>query len=225
MNTLAVRTIGKSVEQEPTYFVTPWCLSLGKRLFDLVVATLLLAGVSPLMILVAIIIKLTSPGPVLFKQQRLGQNGEPFVLLKFRSMVNGSHKAGPGLTQKGDPRVSPCGRFLRKWKLDELPQLLNVVRGDMSMVGPRPDLAEHFAELPPKERTVLRLRPGVTGMASLKFRNEEELLAGIPVHELKRAYVTHVKPVKIALDMQYAQRATLVSDLGVLIRTATAILQ
>lgn len=204
--------------------VSRWCLSRGKRLFDIALSAPMLACALPVMAVTALVVRITSPGPILFRQQRLGMQGKPFTLLKFRSMVTGSEKAGPGVTQKGDLRVSTCGGFLRKWKLDELPQLFNVLKGDMSIVGPRPDLPQYFAALSPGLRSVLQLRPGITGMASLKFRNEEDVLAGIPASELAHAYVTKLMPAKIELDMQYAKNASLLSDLGILLRTAKVVL-
>lgn len=205
-------------------FVSAWCLSRGKRIFDLALSIPALAIVLPVMAVLALIVKAASPGPVLFRQTRLGQGGQPFVLLKFRSMVDGSHKRGPGVTQKGDSRVSGCGRFLRKSKLDELPQLFNVLRGDMSLVGPRPDLPECFASSSPECRAVLSVRPGLTGMASLTYRDEEDVLAGVPASELVNAYVTRVMPAKAALDMLYASKATMLSDVVLLLRTAAAVL-
>lgn len=220
----AIPSVGKVPETSQADVISAWCVSPGKRVFDLALGIPALVLALPLMGVVAVVVKLTSSGPALFRQKRLGQGGRPFVLLKFRSMIDGGHATGPGVTQKGDSRVSGVGRFLRKWKLDELPQLFNVVRGDMSLVGPRPDLPEYFAEGSPECRAVLKLRPGITGMASVSYRDEEEVLAGIPKSELIHTYVTRVMPVKAALDMQYARKATFFSDIRLLIRTATAVL-
>jgi lipopolysaccharide/colanic/teichoic acid biosynthesis glycosyltransferase len=220
----AISSVAPIPEPSSASLVSPWCLSPGKRIFDLAVCIPALALALPLMGVLALVVKATSPGPALFRQRRLGQGGQPFVLLKFRSMIDGSHVTGPGVTQKGDLRVSSVGRFLRKSKLDELPQLFNVLRGDMSLVGPRPDLPEYFAAGSSECRAVLSLRPGLTGMASLTYRDEEEVLADIPQSELTHAYVTRVMPVKAALDIQYASKASFISDVTVLIRTAIAVL-
>jgi lipopolysaccharide/colanic/teichoic acid biosynthesis glycosyltransferase len=133
--------------------------------------------------------------------------------------------AGAGVTQAGDARVTGLGRILRKWKLDELPQLINVIRGEMSLVGPRPDLPEFINELDKASyRSLALLTPGITGWATLHFRHEEELLANIPQEELRSYYVQKVLPRKVELDLDYASRATLRSDLMILLRTVKAIL-
>jgi lipopolysaccharide/colanic/teichoic acid biosynthesis glycosyltransferase len=133
--------------------------------------------------------------------------------------------AGPGVTRAGDLRVTAVGRWLRQCKLDELPQLFNLLAGHMSLVGPRPDLADFFAELPPAELAILQLRPGITGCATLHFRHEEELLARVPAPELREFYVRQVLPVKIRLDLEYASRASFLADLRVLSATLSAIVR
>lgn len=199
-----------------------WCLSRRKRLFDVCVASALFAGLLPLMALIAVLVRLTSRGPILFSHMRCGLNDSRFSVLKFRTMrPNGS---GPSVTRAGDTRITPVGVFLRKWKLDELPQLINVIRGDMSLVGPRPDVPEFFAASSPLVRQVLRLKPGVTGWASIRFRNEEELLAQAPPDQLNAIYVNSVLPRKARLDLDYASRATFFSDFKVLLQTASAIM-
>lgn len=200
-----------------------WSLSTRKRLFDLALATPLLCATSPLMVLAALLIKCSSRGPVLFRQWRLGQSSKAFQLLKFRTMIHARSQAGPGLTQQGDSRIFPVGRWLRKWKLDELPQLFNVIRGEMSLVGPRPDLPEYLRTLTHEQRQILWLRPGITGAASLQFRHEEALLAQVPVADLQRFYVSHVLPEKVQIDLAYAGRATFLTDVRLLLRTAAAI--
>jgi lipopolysaccharide/colanic/teichoic acid biosynthesis glycosyltransferase len=134
------------------------------------------------------------------------------------------NSGGPGVTQTGDLRVTRIGRVLRKWKLDELPQLLNVLRGEMSLVGPRPDLPEFIAELDAASRSNLALlAPGITGWATLHFRHEEELLASAPPESLRTFYVQQVLPKKVALDLEYASRATFFGDFMILLRTVSAI--
>ena len=134
---------------------------ISKRIFDFLASAVGLILLSPLLMVIAIIMKLKMPGPVLFKQQRTGRNGKPFTIFKFRSMTLGHQ--GSTISVKGEKRITPLGAFLRKYKLDELPELWNVVRGDMSLVGPRPDMPEYFSQLSGEEKLILELRPGITG--------------------------------------------------------------
>lgn len=193
-----------------------WSLSDGKRMFDLVAATLGLIVFSPLMVVIAAAIALTSPGPVLFRQKRMGRRGSLFTIYKFRTMVNGAEN-GPSITVQGDTRITRVGAILRKFKLDELPQLINVLKGDMSFVGPRPKLPHH-------ESLHMPFRPGITGAATLAFRCEEEILQKIPQHELDYFYARTIKPLKAKLDWEYMQRATWRSDFALLWSTLTACL-
>ncbi len=208
---------------EPTAFrPSAWCLSRGKRLFDAICGALLLLCLLPPMLVIAIAVKLSSRGPVLFRQLRCGKGGKCFCVLKFRTMSQSV--SGPTLTRAGDARVTGLGRVLRKWKIDEFPQLFNVLRGEMSLVGPRPDVPEYFAEAPHEVQGVLSLRPGVTGWASIHFRNEEGLLAQAPAERLRDFYVSEVLPRKARLDLEYAARSTFLTDCGVLWRTVAAVL-
>lgn len=191
---------------------SPWVDSAGRRCFDFAMAAALLALASPVMALAALLVRVTSPGPVLFRQSRAGRYRVPFTLYKFRSMRANPDPGSP-LTVDGDPRITRVGAFLRRYKLDELPQLWNVLRGDLSLVGPRPKLAHLEAlELP--------YRPGVTGIATLAFRNEERILSEVRDCHVHAFYDRCVKPRKAHLDQQYMRRATLWSDLGLLFRTA-----
>jgi lipopolysaccharide/colanic/teichoic acid biosynthesis glycosyltransferase len=218
---------GATLEGEPRSLgssgaVSNWCSAPGKRALDLVCTIPALIVFAPLMLLVAASVRFSSGSPVLFRQKRFGRNGHQFECMKFRTMTQ---SAGVGVTQAGDARVTGLGRILRKWKLDELPQLINVIRGEMSLVGPRPDLPEFLAELDVAHRRSLALlTPGITGWATLHFRHEEELLAKIPPGELKSYYVHTVLPQKVELDLEYASRADLFSDLMILFRTVKAIL-
>ena len=202
-----------------------WPDSGAKRLIDVFGAVLLLVLALPLMGIVAVAIKLTSPGPVLFQQIRCGKDGRRFHVLKFRSMRHGRSHRGPGVTCSNDTRVTRVGRVLRKWKLDELPQLFNVIRGEMSLVGPRPDLPEYLDALPADQRQVLHLKPGVTSIATLRFRNEEELLSRVPTEALTAYYIANVLPQKTSMELDYASQASLFSDVAVLLQTAVAIFQ
>jgi lipopolysaccharide/colanic/teichoic acid biosynthesis glycosyltransferase len=193
-----------------------WSLSDGKRLFDFVAATIGLVLFFPLMVLIGVAIAVASPGPILFRQKRMGRRGTLFTIYKFRTMVDGAEK-GPCITVEGDTRITRIGAILRKFKLDELPQFINVIKGDMSFVGPRPKLPHH-------ESLHMPFRPGITGAATLAFRCEEELLRRIPAQDLDFFYARTVKPLKARLDWEYMQRATWWSDLGLLWCTLTACL-
>jgi len=200
-----------------------WCNSVGKRMFDLACGLPALLVSLPLLLIIAVAVRLTSKGPVLFRQDRVGRNGRQFKLLKFRTMTQGM--AGPSITARGDSRVTVVGRALRKTKLDELPQLLNVISGEMSLVGPRPELAEFLLELPPGQRNVRELRPGLTGLATLHFRHEEELLAQVPPERLRDYYTKTLLPQKIRLDLEYAGKASFLMDVTILLRTVLAIVK
>src|SRR5579862_1823717 len=154
-----------------------------KRLLDLVFSVLGLALLSPLLVVIAIIIKLSSPGPIFYRGSRVGQDGKPFRIWKFRSMRVGSEVLG-GTTGKDDPRVTSVGKFIRAYKLDELPQLLNVLIGDMSLVGPRPELAEHTSAYEGEEKMILSVRPGITDYASIRFRNLNDLVGSDDPHRV-----------------------------------------
>jgi lipopolysaccharide/colanic/teichoic acid biosynthesis glycosyltransferase len=203
----------------------PWSLSVSKRLFDICCALVLCAAAAPLMVILALVAKASSRGPFLFRQNRIGKNGEEFPLLKFRTMYpfTGSNP-GAFLTRSGDSRVTPVGRRLRQWKLDELPQFFNVLMGDMSLVGHRPDMSKYIQTLTGQDRNILNFRPGITGPASLRFRNEEQELAKVPPEEMEQFYISNLLPQKIRIDLEYAERATFLSDCGILLRTAFLVL-
>jgi lipopolysaccharide/colanic/teichoic acid biosynthesis glycosyltransferase len=199
-----------------------WNLSLRKRSFDFICASLLLILSSPVLLIVALLLKCTS-GAVFFSQERVGKAGVLFHLLKFRTMSADAKKVGPSLTRSGDSRITQIGRVLRRWKIDELPQLINVVRGDMSLVGPRPDVPKYIRELTNEQRRVLTLLPGITGAASLVYHQEEVVLAKIPEELIEEYYCAELLPAKVALDMEYAQRASFFNDLIILLKTARRI--
>jgi lipopolysaccharide/colanic/teichoic acid biosynthesis glycosyltransferase len=196
--------------------------SRAKRALDLALTVPGLVLTGPGMLLIAAAVRLDSPGPALFRQERVGLGGRPFCILKFRTMgVDAARQGGP-LTVGEDRRITRVGRWLRALKLDELPQLLNVLRGEMSLVGPRPEL-RHYTDLyTAQQRRVLELVPGITGPASIAYCDESALLARFADPE--RAYVEHIMPHKIALHLAYAERATLLSDVGVLLRTLARLL-
>jgi len=205
--------------------VVPWALSGGKRLFDVACATLLVTAAAPLMVMLAVVIKASSRGPFLFRQRRLGKNGKQFPVLKFRTMyTNTGDSSGALITRSGDCRVTRVGRWLRKWKLDELPQFVNVLTGDMSIVGHRPDMLKYMQTLTGRDRNILYFRPGITSPASLKFRNEEHELASVPPEELEQLYVSKLLPQKIGMDLDYAEHATFLTDCRILLQTAFSVL-
>jgi lipopolysaccharide/colanic/teichoic acid biosynthesis glycosyltransferase len=204
--------------------VSLWNQSNGKRLFDLYLAIVLLTLSLPVMLVVAFTVRLTSRGPVLYRQWRVGRDGREFQLLKFRTMIHAPDQQGPSITRAKDPRITRIGRVLRKWKLDELPQLFNVTRGDMSFVGPRPDVSKYLAYLNEAQKQILYLRPGLTGSATLRYRNEEQLLTQVPVGDLEDFYCTQILPEKVRFDLDYARKAGFISDLGILLRTFRVIL-
>ncbi len=193
-----------------------------KRLFDITASALGLLILAPLLALIALAIRLDSAGPIFHRAVRVGRNGCEFTLYKFRTMVVNATQIGPGITISGDPRVTRVGRLLRRWKLDELPQLLNVLRGEMSLVGPRPEDPRYVALYTTEQREVLRVRPGITSPASVRFRNEEALLSG---EDWERRYIEEIMPAKLALDLEYVRHASLHRDLAVLWETLVALLR
>jgi lipopolysaccharide/colanic/teichoic acid biosynthesis glycosyltransferase len=189
----------------------------GKRPFDFVCATLGLLVFGPLMLAVAAWVKADSQGPVLFRQVRIGRYGRPFRIFKFRTMVTDAEKHGGQITPDDDCRITRCGKWLRKLKLDELPQLLNVLRGEMSLVGPRPEVPRYVEMYTPEQRQVLECTPGITDPASVHYRNEGQILSRSACPE--ETYVKEIMPEKIRLNLEYARTATLWSDTRVIVRT------
>lgn len=195
--------------------VSSWVDSPLRRCFDFLLALVALIIAAPLMGLAALFVYVDSPGPILFRQSRTGQYRELFTLYKFRSMRAAS--PGPSLTVDGDSRITRIGALLRRYKLDELPQIINVLKGDLSLVGPRP-------KLPHLEALELPYRPGITGIATLAFRNEEKILAELRDCHVERFYESCIKPRKAQLDRQYMRNATLWTDLGLICRTVRSCL-
>ena len=191
-----------------------------KRLLDVVIATAGLVVLSPVLLVTGLAVRLTSRGPALHRAWRIGRDGVPFELLKFRSMSVGAAASGPGITAHGDHRVTPVGRVIRSTKLDELPQLVNVVRGEMSIVGPRPEDPRYVEWYTDAQREILRWRPGITSPASLTYRDEESVLAG--AEDLDAAYKV-VMADKIAIDLAYFRSQSLLGDLKMLGKTLRAV--
>jgi lipopolysaccharide/colanic/teichoic acid biosynthesis glycosyltransferase len=189
-----------------------------KRAFDIAAALAGIAVLSPLLLLIAVSVRLGSPGPVLFVQERMGKGFRPFGLYKFRTMVRDAASRGPSVTASGDPRVTRVGRVLRRTKLDELPQLFNVLAGHMGIVGPRPEVRKYVEMFAEDYRTVLSVRPGITDYAAIRFRDEEAVLRSYPDPE--EAYVREVLPAKIGLYKEYIARGPgLVEDLRIIALT------
>jgi lipopolysaccharide/colanic/teichoic acid biosynthesis glycosyltransferase len=187
-----------------------------KRIFDLVAASVGLMILSPALILIAVLVKLDSPGPAFYRGVRTGRYGRPFRTFKFRTMVVNAEHLGGGSTGKDDPRVTRLGRILRRHKLDELPQLFSVLLGDMSIVGPRPELPIYTQLYSSDEQIILTVRPGITDYASLEFINLAEILGSV---EPDTVYEEQVRPVKNALRVKYVQEQSLRGDLVIIGRT------
>lgn len=188
-----------------------------KRIFDVTMAIVGILVSSPLLLVLALWIKLSSKGPILYGQTRVGQHQKLFKLYKFRSMVVNADKLGSSVTTGHDPRITPVGRFLRRTKLDELPQLWNVLRGDMSFVGPRPDVPEIISAYTPEMMQILNIRPGITSIASLHLYQEEEILS--LAQDPDDIYMRVVVPAKISLAMEHVLKNSFLFDMQVLIQT------
>lgn len=191
-----------------------------KRAFDVLASGAGLIVLSPVLVALALLVKFGSPGPVFYRANRVGLHGQPFQLFKFRSMVVGADKKGPAVTGAGDSRVTPIGKFLRRTKLDELPQLLNVLRGEMSVVGPRPEDPRYVAHYTPEQRAVLNVRPGITSPASVAYRNEEAILTG---QDWETTYIQQVMPAKLVIDLEYAHNPSLLRDFQIIFQTLLAL--
>jgi lipopolysaccharide/colanic/teichoic acid biosynthesis glycosyltransferase len=187
-----------------------------KRLFDLFSSLSGLIILSPLFLVVALLVKLDSPGPVFHRGRRVGKDGRTFYIYKFRTMVADASKRGPAITTIDDQRITGVGSFLRKTKIDELPQLINVVKAEMSLVGPRPEDPRYVELYTPEQRRVLKVRPGITSAASFAYRHEEQILSE---SDLEKTYCTEVLPAKLKIDLDYLSRRTLFSDLILILRT------
>lgn len=194
-----------------------------KRLFDITASGLGLIALSPLFAIMAVWIKCDSPGPVFYRQVRVGRGNKDFRIFKFRSMRVGSDKKGLITVGGHDPRVTRSGYYIRKYKLDEFPQLINVFLGDMSLVGPRPEVRKYVDMYTPEQMHVLDVRPGITSLASLRYRNENELLA--QAADPDRCYIEQVMPDKIAIDLEYVAHAGLWTDIKLIFSTLAAIIK
>lgn len=193
-----------------------------KRAFDIVASGLGLMCLSPLFAALAVWIKADSRGPVFYRQVRVGRGNRDFRIYKFRSMRPDADKAGLITVGGRDPRVTRSGYYIRKFKLDELPQLINVFKGDMSLVGPRPEVRKYVDMYSPEQMHVLDVRPGITSLASIRYRNENDILAAAP--DPDRAYVEQVMPDKLKIDLEYVGKASLLTDIKLIFSTFKEIL-
>jgi len=188
-----------------------------KRAFDLTAAAIALVFLSPLFLLTALFLRATSRGPAFYSGKRVGLLGKVFKMHKFRTMVVDAEQLGGSCTRADDPRITSSGHWLRKFKLDELPQLLNVFLGEMSLVGPRPEVEEYVQLFTLEERAILSVRPGITDWASIWDRDEAQALAGNPDPE--RTYLERIRPEKIRLQLEYVRRRSFLTDLAILFET------
>jgi lipopolysaccharide/colanic/teichoic acid biosynthesis glycosyltransferase len=201
--------------------ITSSDIAPGKRVFDIAVSLAALILLVPVLAVIALLVKLSSPGPVLYRQRRVSRGGRLFQLFKFRTMVVGADRLAPNVSASGDPRVTRVGSFLRRSYLDELPQLLNVLRGDMSLVGPRPETPEFVDLYTPEERRVLTVRPGLAGPSTLAFMDEADLLARAP--DPVSFYETTVLHERVRADLAYLERRSIGYDIRLLAQQVMAI--
>jgi lipopolysaccharide/colanic/teichoic acid biosynthesis glycosyltransferase len=194
---------------------------MAKRLFDLLISLILLLILSPVILLTSLAVILDTGFPVFYRGLRAGRGGRCFYILKLRSMIADTGQQGPGITAGSDSRVTASGRFLRQWKLDEFPQFFNVLLGEMSLVGPRPEDPRYIEHYTDEERKVLSVKPGVTGVSQILFRNEEEML---DVDDPEKYYISCIMPQKLRVDLAYVRRRTLSLDLLIIIYTVLVVL-
>ena len=192
-----------------------------KRLFDILFSFIVLIVFLPVGIIIALLILLSSPGGIFYKQERIGKNGIPFMLFKFRSMRTNSDQSGSLTVGMKDSRITKIGVFIRKYKLDEFPQFINVLFGSMSVVGPRPEVKEFVDLYTEKQRKILEVKPGITDYASLEYFNENEVLA--QSDDPKKTYIEEVMPHKIMINQKYLSQPTLSHDLSIIAKTVKRI--
>ncbi len=195
-----------------------------KRLFDIIFSFCGLLIFSPILICIALFIKLDSSGPVFYKGLRVGLNGKLFNMLKFRTMVVDAEKSGISSTSANDDRITSVGKLIRRFKLDELPQLINVLKGEMSLVGPRPEVKKFVDQFSNDEKIILTIRPGITDYASLKFHNEGEILAASGIKDADQAYSQIIRPEKINLQIKYVRESSFATDIKIIFKTIGKIL-
>lgn len=194
-----------------------------KRIFDVIMSSIGLIILSPIFLILAIWIKIDSNGPVFYRQVRVGKGNKDFRIFKFRTMRPDADKVGGLITVGGhDPRVTRSGYYIRKYKLDEFPQLINVLKGDMSLVGPRPEVRKYVDMYTPRQLHVLDVRPGITSLASIRYRNENDILAA--TDDPDKAYIEQIMPEKIVIDLEYVSNANLFNDIKLIFSTLKEII-
>ena len=196
---------------------------IAKRAMDILLSACALAVLWPLLLLIALAVMIDDPGPVFYRQVRIGRDGKPFRIFKFRSMVTDADKKGLAITVGRDNRITRVGAILRKTKLDELAQLLNVLCGQMSFVGPRPEVERYVKLYTPYQRQVLLVRPGITDYASIAYRNENDLLAG--TDDPEKMYIEQIMPDKIELNMKYLREISPLADIRLIFKTIIAVVK
>ena len=194
-----------------------------KRLFDIVVSFIGLVFLLPIFLIISIIIKLDSKGPIFFRQVRIGKEGRRFKIYKFRTMIVDAEAKGMQLTVDGDNRITRSGHFLRKYKIDELPQLINVLIGDMSFVGPRPEVPKYVAMYNEKQKEILKIRPGITDIASIRYRDENAILA--QSRDPEQTYINEIMPEKLDLNFKYLENISIIWDIKLIIITIFKIIK
>lgn len=194
---------------------------LFKRVFDFVVASILLIICAPIMLILAIAIKMNSTGPIFFRQVRITQYGKEFKIFKFRTMIADAEKIGTQVTVENDPRITKVGQLIRKTRLDEIPQLLNVLKGEMSFVGTRPEVPKYVKQYQPEMMATLLMPAGITSKASIEFKDEEKILHG--ADDVDKVYVEEILPIKMIYNVAYIKKFTVWSDSKLMIDTALAV--
>ncbi len=192
-----------------------------KRLIDFTLALIGLLLLSPVFLLIAILIKREDGGSVFFRQIRIGQSGKPFKIYKFRTMVENAEELGAKVTKEDDPRITEIGKFLRKYKIDELPQLINVLKGEMSLVGPRPEVPKYVSAFKEDYKEILKVKPGITDYASIEFKDENRLLKGAENPE--EVYIKEILPVKIEYYKKYLRDISFITDIKLILKTIVGI--
>jgi len=198
----------------------------GKRAFDFLVSLIGLIILSPLFGIISILIKIHDKGPIFFKQKRIGQNFKPFYIYKFRTMIINAENKGPLITKEDDPRITALGKFLRKFKIDELPQLINVLKGDMSLVGPRPEVEKYVNFFKKDYKEILKIKPGITDYATIYFKDEELILKNFAKNNdnIEEVYLKQILPQKIKFYKKYLQEISFFTDLKLIFLTIWKIL-
>lgn len=194
-----------------------------KRFFDLALASISLVILAPVLLLLALLIKFGSEGPVFYRGVRVGRDGIPFRIYKFRTMVADAEKLGASSTHEQDSRITDIGAFMRRFKLDELPQLINIMAGEMSFVGPRPEVQKFVDMYTEEEKAILKVRPGITDWSSIKFHNEGEIIAASGIADADEAYAKVIRPEKLRLQLKYVREQSVLTDIQIIFMTISTL--